>query len=32
MGFSGGPVGKNSPANAGEARNGGLIYGLGRFP
>ena len=30
MGFPGGPVVKNLPANAGEARDMGLIPGLGR--
>ena len=31
-GFPGGTVGKNLPANAGDARDAGLIPGLGRFP
>ena len=31
-GFSDGGVVKNLPANAGDARNVGLIPGLGRFP
>ena len=30
--FPGGAVVKNPPANAGDARNMGLIPGLGRFP
>ena len=30
MGFSGGAVVKNLPANAGDARDSGLIPGLGR--
>ena len=30
--FLGGAVVKNPPANAGDARNVGLIPGLGRFP
>ena len=30
--FPGGAVVKNPPANAGDARNVGLIPGLGRFP
>ena len=30
--FPGDAVGKNPPANAGVARNAGLIPGLGRFP
>ena len=30
--FPGGTVVKNPPANAGDARNVGLIPGLGRFP
>ena len=30
MGFPGGAVGKNSPANAGDARDLGSIPGLGR--
>ena len=32
MGFPGGSVVKNPPANAGDARNSGSIPGLGRFP
>ena len=32
VGFPGGAVVKNPPANAGDARNVGLIPGLGRFP
>ena len=31
-GFSGGAVVKNPPANAGDARDVGLIRGSGRFP
>ena len=31
MGFPGGEVIKNAPANAGDARNWGLIPGLGGF-
>ena len=31
MGFSGGTMVKNPPASAGDARDGGLILGLGRF-
>ena len=31
-GFPGGAVVKNLPANAGDARDSGLIPGLGRFP
>ena len=32
MGFPGGPVVKNLPANAGDARDMGLIPGSGRSP
>ena len=32
MGFSGGAVAKNSPANAGDARDMGSIPGWGRSP
>ena len=32
VGFPGGTVVKNPPANAGDARNMGLILGLGQFP
>ena len=32
LGFPGGTVGKNLPAGAGDARNMGLIPGLGRSP
>ena len=32
MGFPGGSVVKNTPANAGDARGMGLIPGLGRHP
>ena len=32
MGFPGGIVAKNLPANAGDARNAGSIPGLGRAP
>ena len=32
MGFPGGAVVKNPPANAGDGRDGVLIPGLGRFP
>ena len=32
MGFSGGSVVKNPPANAGDARDVGSIPGSGRFP
>ena len=32
MGFPGGAVVKNLPANAGEARDAGSIPGSGRFP
>ena len=32
MGFPGGTVVKNLPANAGDARDAGLIPGLGRSP
>ena len=32
MGFSGGSVVKNLPANAGDARDGSLIPGLGPSP
>ena len=32
MGFSGGSVAKNLPANAGDTRDAGLIPGLGRSP
>ena len=32
VGFPGGIVVKNPPAKAGDARNMGLILGLGRFP
>ena len=32
MGFPGGIVAKNLPANAGDARNVGSIPGLGRSP
>ena len=32
MGLPGGPVVKNPPANAGDARDAGLIPGLGRSP
>ena len=32
MGFPGGSVIKNPPANAGDTRDSGLIPGLGRFP
>ena len=32
MGFPGGTVEKNLPANAGDARNAGSIPGLGRAP
>ena len=32
MGFPGGAVVKNLPANAGDAGNAGFIPGLGRFP
>ena len=31
LGFPGGTVGMNPPASAGDARDGGLILGLGRF-
>ena len=31
-GFPGGTVIKNSPANAGDAKDAGLIPGMGRFP
>ena len=32
MGFPGGTVVKNLPANAGDTRDAGLIPGSGRFP
>ena len=32
LGFQGGTVVKNPPANAGDARDVGLIPGLGRYP
>ena len=32
MGFPGGSVVKNLPANAGDEKESGLIPGLGRFP
>ena len=32
LGFPGGAVVKNPPANAGDPRNKGLIPGLGRSP
>jgi len=32
QGFPGGPVVKNTPANAGDARDVGWIPGSGRFP
>ena len=32
MGFPGGSVVKNSPSNAGDSRDVGLIPGMGRFP
>ena len=32
MGFPGGPVVKNTPANAGDTRDAGLILGSGRSP
>ena len=32
MGFPGGSVAKNTPANAEDARDAGLILGLGRSP
>ena len=32
MGFQGGIVVKNLPANAGDVRDAGLIFGLGRSP
>ena len=32
MGFPGGSVVKNSPANAGDARDVGSVPGFGRFP
>ena len=32
LGFPGGTVGKNVPANAGDARDTGSIPGSGRFP
>ena len=32
LGFPGGTVVKNSPANAGDTEDSGLIPGLGRFP
>ena len=32
MGFPGGTMVKNPPARAADARDGGLILGLGRFP
>ena len=32
MGFSGGTVVKNLPANAGDTKDVGSIHGLGRFP
>ena len=32
LGFRGGAVVKNPPANAGDARDGGLSPGLGRSP
>ena len=32
IGFLGGTVVKNHPANAGEARDSGPVPGLGRFP
>ena len=32
LGFPGGTVGQNVPANAGDARDTGSIPGSGRFP
>jgi len=32
MGFPGNAVGKNPPANAGDARDSGSIFGSGRSP